>query len=277
MEVTLNLRSNHLQENIPKQPYTISILKSIALLALMFLIQNINVIVVELFLSFSETTKVIISLAFQAGVYLFIIYLFYWRSANRLDVAKVKGVSNWYILLLAVGMAIFANITLLPLVEQLPQSPELEEAIEALTEIPIVALFYIVVMGPFFEEIIFRNIVFKGLKNKYNTAVAMIISSLLFGAFHFNIPQFITASLLGIVCGAIYLITDSVRYSIVFHMFYNFFVMVFNGLISHYNITEQIAPPYGAVVLLVLPIALLGIKKGVARYKVGVDETIIYD
>ncbi len=266
-----------MQENIAKQPYKISIIKSIVLLALIFLIQNIVVMIIDAFFPFGEAARVVFSIAIQVVSYLFIIYLFYWRSANRLDVNKVKGVSNWYILLLAVGMALFANITLMPLVEQLPQSPELEEAIEILMQIPIVAMLYVVLIGPLFEEIIFRNIVLKGLKNKYNTVVAMIISSLLFGAFHFNIPQFITASLLGLVCGAIYLITHSVRYSIIFHMFYNFFVVFINGIISQYNVTEQVAPYYGAVVLLVLPIALMGIKNGVARHKVDIDETTIYD
>ncbi len=266
-----------MQQNTPNQLYTISILKSVALLALIFLIQNISIFLTESLLPISQAKKIIISLAVQLVTYLFAIYLFYWRSANRLDVAKVKGVSNWYIVLLAVGMAIFANITLMPLVEQLPQSPELEEAMEALVQIPIIALLYIVVIGPFFEEIIFRNIVFKGLKNKYNTTVAMIISSLLFGVFHFNFPQFVTATLLGLVCGTIYLITSSVRYTIIFHMFYNFFVVFFSGLNSQYNIAEQIAPPYGALLLLLLPIALLGIKNGVTRHKVDIDETTIYD
>ncbi len=266
-----------MQSNIPTQKYTISILKSIALLALIFLMQNIAVIVVELFFPFSEVTRIILSLAIQVISYLFVVYLFYWKSANRLDVNKVKGVSNWYILLLAVGMAIFANITLMPLIEQLPQSPELEEAMEALMQIPLVAILYVVVIGPFFEEIIFRNIVFKGLKNKYNTAVALIISSLLFGAFHFNFPQFVTATLLGLVCGVIYLITGSVRYTIIFHMLYNFFVVFLNGILSQYNITEQIAPYYGAAVLIVVPIALFGIKRGVKRHKVDLEETIIYE
>ncbi len=258
------------------QSYSISILKTVAMLVLIFLIQTVAGLAVEM-LPTSRTIKIIIAILVQVGSYLLAIYLFYWRSSNRLDIAKVKGVSRWYFLLLALGLALFANITLLPLVQQLPQSPELAETMEALVEIPVIALLLIVLIGPFFEEIIFRNIILKGLKNRYNTAVAMIISSLLFGIFHLNFQQFVTATLLGFVCGAIYLFTKSVRYTIIFHMLYNFFVLFISGLFSQFDLIGKIAPPFGALVLVVVPITLLGIRRDVKRQRKAADETIVYE
>ena len=65
----------------------------------------------------------------------------------------------------------------------------------------VVALLFV---GPFFEELLFRGIVLRGLLARMPAGRAIVISSLIFGAAHLNVYQFVGAGLLGLPLGWLY-------------------------------------------------------------------------
>ncbi len=80
----------------------------------------------------------------------------------------------------------------------------------------------VVIIGPIFEELIFRKFIIDRL-SRFGTTLAIVASSIAFGLFHGNFYQLFYAVLLGFVLGYIYVKTGDVRYPIVMHMLINLF------------------------------------------------------
>ncbi|MBO3445617.1 CPBP family intramembrane glutamic endopeptidase [Clostridium sp. CCUG 7971] len=82
----------------------------------------------------------------------------------------------------------------------------------------------VVITAPILEELLFRGIILNGLLSKYkkNYKKAIIISALIFGVAHLNIPQGVNAFIIGIVIGGIYYSTGSMKLSIFAHFINNF-------------------------------------------------------
>ncbi len=250
---------------IEQNRYKISILASLIMLLLIPLIQVVGGTIAYFFV---PETNIVLSLSVgilvQVLSYYIAIYLFYWRGGNYINGARRKGVAIRHLALLAIGFAAFASKTLSPIVEQLPQSDDTIAAFEELASVPLLAVLMIVIIAPVFEEIIFRDIIFKGLRNRYNQPLAIVVSSLLFGAFHLNYQQFVTATILGAVCALIYIITDSVRYTIIFHAMYNLSVIVVGIVIAEVPALEQLPFYAGVLALIVVPFGIIGLRRGMS-------------
>ena len=105
----------------------------------------------------------------------------------------------------------------------------LEELKSASSGSTTISMFlYASFLGPISEEIIFRGFILRGFE-KYGKRYAIIISALLFGAFHGNLIQSIFAMLVGLVLG--YIATEySIKWSIIIHIINNF---VFGDLLNY--------------------------------------------
>lgn len=77
------------------------------------------------------------------------------------------------------------------------------------------------ILIPIIEEIMFRGIVFRILRKWIPFVWAMLITSLLFGAYHGNLVQFIYASLCGVFLAYVYEKTKSILAPIFSHMAMN--------------------------------------------------------
>ena len=73
------------------------------------------------------------------------------------------------------------------------------------------AVFIIVVVGPFVEELFFRAGMFRLLHKKIGVIQAMVISSLLFGIVHGNWAQGIPAFVIGMALALLYFRSDDLR------------------------------------------------------------------
>lgn len=82
-------------------------------------------------------------------------------------------------------------------------------------------LLYSCVLAPFLEEMLFRGVILRSFLNRYPPGRAIIATALLFGIFHLNAYQFVTASLGGLVLGWLYERTRSLWPSIALHALYN--------------------------------------------------------
>lgn len=80
----------------------------------------------------------------------------------------------------------------------------------------------VVVIAPFFEELIFRKLLIDRLLPLGEYA-AVVVTALLFALFHFNLYQFFYAGLLGALLAIIYLRTGSFGLCVALHAAINFF------------------------------------------------------
>ncbi|GEN46183.1 CPBP family intramembrane glutamic endopeptidase [Alkalibacillus haloalkaliphilus] len=78
-----------------------------------------------------------------------------------------------------------------------------------------------IVVAPIFEEIIFRGFLFGRMSYKFGVTKGVIISSVLFGLLHG--PNFIGATLTGIILCLIFIKTGSLIIPVILHMIYNIF------------------------------------------------------
>lgn len=80
----------------------------------------------------------------------------------------------------------------------------------------------VVVIGPIFEELIFRKLLFDRL-SRYGTKLTIVVTSIAFGLFHGNLYQLFYAAALGLVLGFIYAKTRNLIYPIAMHILINLF------------------------------------------------------
>lgn len=100
-------------------------------------------------------------------------------------------------------------------------------ATETSTNIPM--FLYVSFLGPIVEELVFRGFLLRRLE-KRGKVLAIVVTSLLFGLMHQNLPQVLNATLIGLVMGYIAM-EYSIIWSIVLHIFNNFVMCELAGLL----------------------------------------------
>jgi len=115
----------------------------------------------------------------------------------------------------AVAIVIEPLSTLIPI-------PELVEKIFAMLEDKTIYTgIMVVIIGPLFEEILFRGMILDGFLKRYSPWKSILWSSFLFGLFHFNPWQFIPAFILGVIMGYVFWKTRSLWLCIFVHFVNN--------------------------------------------------------
>lgn len=77
------------------------------------------------------------------------------------------------------------------------------------------------VLGPILEELLFRGAITKELLRRYSPAKAILFSGLIFGIFHLNPAQIVTACLIGFLLAWLYYKTRSLMACILIHVMNN--------------------------------------------------------
>lgn len=92
-----------------------------------------------------------------------------------------------------------------------------------INDTPIWLIFLVVVViGPIFEELMFRRILLDRL-SLYGNRLAITVTSVTFGLFHGNLEQLVYATALGFVLGIVYIESGNIKYSIALHCLINLF------------------------------------------------------
>lgn len=118
----------------------------------------------------------------------------------------------------------------------------------------IVNVAYICIIGPIFEEIIFRGFIFKAIK-PLGSSFAIIFSSILFGIFHGNLLQLFPAMLMGTVLAYITLKTHSIIPAIIAHIFNNSFRYLQEYIFTSGFINDNVSNVF-AILITVLTIII---------------------
>lgn len=111
------------------------------------------------------------------------------------------------------------------IVDQFGIDQDLKESFDLILGAPILGIIYIIVIAPIFEEILYRGIIFGGLRRKGQGFIfSAYLSAMLFGLMHMNVSQGINAFVLGLLAAYVYEQTGNLKISIGLHLLNNLFV-----------------------------------------------------
>lgn len=123
-----------------------------------------------------------------------------------------------------------------------------------------VYLFLLGVLPAICEELIFRGVIFQGLKSKFSTITSVLVCATLFAIMHQNIEQLIYPFLLGIVLGFVMEKTGNLLYCIIIHMFNNFTTIILSYLMATGAIKISFNTSWwGCLCAILLAVATVGI------------------
>ncbi len=178
--------------------------------------------------SFSRTTayrfflenESLIMMLFLSVPMFFLLYrkyredCFLWQ-ADRGDRPELPG--KGYIVLTALSAAVGLNILiqLTPLIRWFPSIIEVNEDLSGSSL--ILSLLYSAVVAPAVEEVLFRGLMFRRMREYMSFLPAAFLSSLLFGLMHGNMVQFIYAAIIGLLLAFIYEHYGNLRAVVLFH------------------------------------------------------------
>jgi uncharacterized protein len=88
-------------------------------------------------------------------------------------------------------------------------------------------VFWTVIISPIIEEVFFRSLIYRTLKNYSAHLVAVLISSILFSLVHQNLYSFPLLLALGVSLCIVYEKTNSIIYPIIMHSIFNIIMLNF--------------------------------------------------
>lgn len=141
-----------------------------------------------------------------------------WRkrfTARHLLIAVIVGFSVLYIGNL-IGLWVMGGIN--GILGRTTSNP-VGELVEQMN--PWAVFLQTVVAAPIFEELLFRKLLIDRVQ-QYGDVTAILLSATLFGFSHGNFYQFFYAFALGVLFAYVYINTNKLRYTIVFHGIINF-------------------------------------------------------
>jgi membrane protease YdiL (CAAX protease family) len=140
-----------------------------------------------------------------------------WLGAPGQQPAPALGVvrtpARWIVLAAIAGLGlqlpmVEATTLLARAIPALQDPPEVDALVTALTRVdtPLRAFtvpFTFVVIAPVTEELLFRGLILRALRERYGSGVAIATSALLFGAFHFHLQALFFATFVGVLLGVV--------------------------------------------------------------------------
>ncbi len=133
-------------------------------------------------------------------------------------------------------------------------------------------LIIISIIGPIFEEIIFRKLLIDRTV-KYGARISIILSATLFALMHGNLNQFFYAFLLGGFFAYVYMETGKVTYTILLHIMLNLIGSVLSLIVAESAdaIIQGLATPFNisivALYMMIIFLALIFGLLGLSNYK----------
>ena len=142
-------------------------------------------------------------------------------------------------------------------VSQMTFLPDLmKEAFESL-QLGWLGILCLSVLGPILEEILFRGAITKVLLEKYEPTTAILLSGMVFGVFHINPVQVVSATLAGFFFAWLYYKTRNLLPCILIHIFNNSLSVYFTKAYPEVETTvELIGTTWTAVLCAVSAVVL---------------------
>ncbi|MCA1012048.1 CPBP family intramembrane glutamic endopeptidase [Halobacillus halophilus] len=162
------------------------------------------------------------------------------ETAMREDKAGPGGIVLWSIL--GVILALLAQGVAAAIENQVFGIPPGSENTMGLMEIARESPLFIllpVLFAPITEEIIFRKVIFGSIYKRTNFFLAVLVSALVFGAFHFDFKHMLVYFSMGVVFAFLYVKTKRIITPIIAHMAMNSFVVVTQYFVDEEDIRRM--------------------------------------
>lgn len=186
---------------------------------------------------------VVSSLATVLGEVATIGFLWWYNKRRIVPVSVLGQVPRW--LYVALPVVTVAQILLRSSLHYLHLPNWAAEAFRLMEGRPLLAFLMIGVSAPVLEEVLFRGILLTGLLRNYRPWVAIAQSALLFGLFHMNPAQIISAGIMGLLVGWLYYRTQSLLLCIVVHALNNMIALL-GSLSSKKSLVAQPHEAFGS-------------------------------
>lgn len=194
------------------------------------------------------------------------LFLFYYLDREKVRLYFIKNARTFdYIMAVLGGVGIAIILNLIITISGISNfDTQFQSVNETLQSPPVfVKVIAAGIIVPILEELIFRGLIFNRIRNQYNALVAMFISSIMFGIYHFNLTQGIYAAILGLCMVYVYNKVRTLVVPIMIHMSANISVIIL-GEISTVTVessgNETILGIFTIILILVsLIFAILGI------------------
>ena len=146
------------------------------------------------------------------------------KIKEYIDIKKVK--TDRILIYLAYGVA-FQLVAMLgnAIVSQFYDLEKSTEVINNIikSENIFLSVFIVIILAPLVEELLFRGMILNKLNNHLSQKVTIVIQSVLFSLFHFNLAQLIPTFLLGLFLGFCYFKFKNLWAVILIHFSFNTF------------------------------------------------------
>lgn len=211
----------------------ISIFKAVLLTLLLWISSALSTLILAP-LVLSETISASL-LSFISSISIWIIFI-YLLNLGRIIFSELQYVGAksvyFYIIFSGLGVGLIYKISY-PHVADYFQITDLI-AWHSLYESSV--LYYVsgLVIAPVGEELFFRGYLLRNLNRRYSSFLALLLSTLLFIAFHANPGQIYIGLLIGIISGLIYIRSESIKLSILFHIIVNAYIVLIHPALQSY-------------------------------------------
>lgn len=163
-------------------------------------------------------------------IFLFLLYKFSKRGLlERCKFKKFKAEYIIYIAMIIIGFALVNSLIVSILSNNISSYEETNNFIVNMQS-TLISMIIINIVGPIFEEILFRGVIFDELSETSPLYIAIIIQGLLFAIAHGNLLQGIYTFTLGIILAVINYYCQSIWSDILGHILFN----IFGGVLIAY-------------------------------------------
>lgn len=121
----------------------------------------------------------------------------------------------------------------------------------------VVGVIVMAILPAFTEEILFRGIMQRGLMQKFNPHIAIVLTATMFTLVHGSLQQTVFQFILGVVFGYATYYGGNLIYSMIMHFVNNFVVVTVSFAYTINNINVNAPTVYNTVWDYVLPVVLL--------------------
>lgn len=204
-------------------------------LGLLIIVSNIAMIVIYLILQLLKVEKDVLNsylvnyIANAVSIYGigYLVFKLILRKTERAEKKEKKKMKFWEFIALicvTIGSAQFVNlicqmiINIVKIICNIEISNNVQEII--INSNPIFTVIFVAIIGPIFEELMFRGTLFEKLR-VYGDKTAILYTAIAFGLFHCNINQIPFAIVVGLFLGYAKAKTNNIIYPIIIHMALN--------------------------------------------------------
>ncbi len=144
---------------------------------------------------------------------------------------KVVPVINIMAVCMAIGARLLVSVfysyaqKIQPLKESIEEAEAVAPEFHFFGQI-VVALFAIIILMPFFEEILFRGLIMGELMKSFRPWSAIILQAIFFAAAHMMLFQSLFTFAVGVLLGIVYYKTRSLKTATLFHGAFNLSVII---------------------------------------------------